>query len=352
MPQLTAKDIHQHRKDEHLSLAFKYWKEKKMSGNGLKNLRFIPTNLAEISEAEINLSVSLFDKKFEKPFYIEAITGGSKRADKINFQLVEIAKNQKIAMAVGSQSIAIKHPELVESFRQIRKNNPSGFLFANLGAGYGVEEAKKVVDMIEADALEIHINLAQELTMKDSEGDRSFYWLENIHNIASQLDCPVIIKEVGFGMSQLTFQELQKTAVAAINIGAKGGTNFAWIERQRAHQLDLDDFGLTVAESLLEAKMSKNKKPLIATGGISTANEIVKSQILGASLSSSAGAILFNLLENGLEETNKYLEKWEKDLRKIYCLLGVRTREELEKVNLLYDDKLRDFIKQREGLLN
>lgn len=136
------------------------------------------------------------------------MTGGTERADKINAQLAEIAKNQHLAMAVGSQSIALKFPELAAGFSEVRKIHSSGFLFANIGAGHSLENAKRAVDMIEANALEIHVNTAQELPM--DEGDREFYWLENINEIASQLEVPVVVKEVGFGISQKPLKHSQK----------------------------------------------------------------------------------------------------------------------------------------------
>ena len=111
-------------------------------------------------------------------------------------------------MAVGSQSIALKFPELAAGFSEVRKIHSSGFLFANIGAGHSLENAKRAVDMIEANALEIHVNTAQELPM--DEGDREFYWLENINEIASQLEVPVIVKEVGFGISQKPSKHSQK----------------------------------------------------------------------------------------------------------------------------------------------
>ena len=172
----TEKEIHQHRKDEHLSLAYKHWREEKNQTSGLtfSDSRIIPNSLPELSTKKINFSSEVFGQNFEFPFYIEAMTGGTERADKINAQLAEIAKNQHLAMAVGSQSIALKFPELAAGFSEVRKIHSSGFLFANIGAGHSLENAKRAVDMIEENALEIHVNTAQELPM--DEGDRELKW--------------------------------------------------------------------------------------------------------------------------------------------------------------------------------
>ncbi|MDR0300542.1 MAG: type 2 isopentenyl-diphosphate Delta-isomerase [Streptococcaceae bacterium] len=344
------KITHQHRKDEHLSLAQKFWRNQNFENStGFGDIRLIPKSLPEISMTEIDISANVFGYKFKKPFYIEAITGGSERGDRINAQLAEIAKNQRLAMAVGSQSIALKYPELAVGFAKVRQIHKDGFLFANIGASHGLEGAKRAVDMIEANALEIHVNVIQELAMKDGEGDRSFYWLENINEIASQLDVPVIVKEVGFGMSQQTFQLLGETAVSAINVGGRGGTNFAWIEEQRAKEfsLYLDAQGLSAPESLLEAKFASISKPLIATGGIQYASQIVKSQVLGASLVSSAGFILSNLVENGAEYVEMILENWASDMTKFYAMLGVKDSSALQKTELIYSGDLFTFIEQR-----
>lgn len=218
----NEKAIHQHRKDEHLSLAIKYWREQRNKTAGLtfSDLRLIPNTLPEIALEDIKLSSNFLGASFEFPFYIEAMTGGTPRADKLNAQLAQIAKSQGLAMAVGSQSIALKYPELAAGFKNVRALHPSGFLFANLGAGHSLENAKRAVEMIEANALEIHVNTAQELPM--DEGDRAFRWLDNINEISEKLEVPVIVKEVGFGMSQQTFKQLSETAVSAINIGGNG----------------------------------------------------------------------------------------------------------------------------------
>jgi isopentenyl-diphosphate delta-isomerase len=350
LPNQTDRDKlkHQHRKDEHLSLAQKFWRtQKDVRSAGFGDIRLLPNSLPEISLDEVDLSANVLGHKFEKPFYIEAMTGGTSRGDKINIQLAEIAKSQHLALAVGSQSIALKYPELATAFAKVRKIHKDGFLLANIGADHGLEDAKRAVDMIKADALEIHINVIQELAMR--EGERKFYWLDNINEIASQLEVPVIVKEVGFGMSQQTFKQLEETAVSAINIGGRGGTNFAWIEEQRAGEfsLYLDEQGLSAAESLLEAKFAQSGKSLIAAGGIQYASQIVKSQVLGASLVSSAGFVLSNLLENGPEYVEMIFENWFSDLTKFYTMLGAKNWTELQKSKLIYSGDILGFIEQR-----
>lgn len=347
---MREKEIHQHRKDEHLSLGIKYWKNQRnehFSGLRFSDVRMVPQGLPELALDEIDLSVRALNTRFEQPFYIEAMTGGSTFGDKINAQLAEIAAAQNLPMAVGSQSIAIKYPELTAGFQKLRKINPDGFMFANLGAHHNLEAAKRAVDMLEANALELHINVAQELTMKNGEGDRDFYWLENINEIANKINVPLIVKEVGFGFSKEMFHQLSQTAVSAINVGGKGGTNFAWIEHQRGGEFELEDYGFTTVESLLEAQHAQTQKTLIGTGGITAVSDIVKAQLLGADLVSAAGFVLHQLMENGSDPLQMKLENWKKELRRYYALQGVKNKAALKKRPVLLSMEAQYFLEQR-----
>lgn len=348
---MTEKLIHQHRKNEHISLALKYWKNEHPATDALNfnDFRLIPNGLPELSLDDIDLSVDAFGAHFDLPFYIEAMTGGSDLGDKINAQLAQVAANQKIPMAVGSQSIAIKFPELAAGFANVRQLNPNGFIFANLGAHHNLESAKKAVAMLDANALELHINVAQELTMKASEGDRIFYWLDNINEIAAKLEVPVIVKEVGFGMSQDLIKKLNQTAISGINLGGSGGTDFAWIEHQRGGEFELKNYGFSTPESLLEAQFAQNHKTLIATGGIKTPEQILKAQLLGADLVSSAGFILKTLIEQGQEPLEQLLENWQTDLRHLYLLQSAKNQKALKQKTLLQNSKAQNFRQQRKN---
>ncbi|GBG96467.1 type 2 isopentenyl-diphosphate Delta-isomerase [Lactococcus termiticola] len=346
----TDKAIHQHRKDEHLSLALKQWKTGPESFSGLSfdDLRLLP-RFSELAETDIDLSVSVFGNRFEFPFYIEAMTGGSERGDRLNEELAEVASQENLSMAVGSQSIALKFPELEAGFRRVRQIHKDGFILANIGAGHDLESAKKAVDMLEANALEIHVNTAQELSMKQGEGDRAFYWLDNIQKIAEGLEVPVIVKEVGFGMSPEMLERLSETAIDGINLGGKSGTNFARIEHDRGGDFSLQDFGLTTVESLLSAKQVKADKALVATGGIQSAEQIFKSLGSGANLVSSAGYFLKVLMTEGQEALAKTIQAWKADLTKFYLLQGAKNWEELQSQKFLYSPSAKAFIDQIKG---
>ncbi len=174
-------------------------------------------------------------------------------------------------MAVGSQSVALKEPALVPTFSVVRKRNPNGMVIANIGAGHSVDDAQKVVNMIsEVDALQVHVNVAQEIIMP--EGDREFYWLDQLAAIVAKLDVPVIVKEVGFKMTAKTVQKLMSIGVKYVDLSGRGGMSFAKIENFRRPEKEMTymaDWGLTTPESLLEMR-KLSSRPVIASGGIKT----------------------------------------------------------------------------------
>ncbi|ADG39853.1 MULTISPECIES: type 2 isopentenyl-diphosphate Delta-isomerase [Leuconostoc] len=341
-----------HRKDEHLSLGVNLWRQRKhvQIGATFEDVRWLPETFPEMAVTDVDVSTTLFNHQFKWPFYIEAMTGGSNLTGRINGQLAEVAKKTNLAMAVGSQSIALKEPNAAETFKLVRKNHPNGFLIANLGADHPIKNVRSAIDMIDANAIEMHVNVAQELVM--SEGDRKFYWLDNLATIIAKSPVPVIVKEVGFGMSTTAFNTLKELGPAAINVGGGNGTNFAIIERRRNRQPDsfnIDHYGLSTVESLLSAKLVHNQIPLIATGGIQSANDIVTSLMLGATMTSSAGFMLETLMDQGQIALIKQIEEWQLALPRLFTLLGAKNNTSLQKKDRIYTPALENFISQRKN---
>ncbi|WP_172189652.1 type 2 isopentenyl-diphosphate Delta-isomerase [Lentilactobacillus kribbianus] len=337
---------HEHRKNEHVSLAQKFYSE---TNDDFSRLRFIPQGIAHTAIDEVDISTQIGSIKLQAPFYIEAMTGGSQQTAQLNERLATIAKETHLAMAVGSQSVALKHPELESSFKIVRESNPNGILFANIGAEHSPEDAKKVVNMIQADALEIHINAVQELIMP--EGNRTFAFIDNIDQIVKQIDVPVIVKEVGFGMSRQMITELQQVGVKLINVGGRGGTDFAQIENFRRPDKDMNyfnDWGLSTVESLLEALPQLPTKNIIATGGIKTPASVAKSMALGASAVGVAGFFLNQLFKyNTNEPIIETIQNWKYGLHAILALQNTRSWTELSKQKLLLSPELINYTKQR-----
>jgi len=344
-----------HRKDEHLSLGINLWRQNQrlQVGATYDDVRWLPNTFPEMTVSEANVGTTILNQSFNWPFYIEAMTGGSNMTGRINGQLASVAKQTDLAMAVGSQSIALKEPEKAETFSVARKNNSDGFLIANLGANHPIADVREAIDMIDANAIAMHVNVAQELVM--SEGDRDFYWLDNLATIIAKSPVPVIIKEVGFGMSPHAFKQLKQLEPAAINVGGANGTNFAMIERRRNRNntsFNLDSYGLSTVESLLSATFTKNTHPLIATGGISSANDIVTSLMLGANMTSSAGFLLETLMTGGQSALIELIHQWQSDLPRLFTLLGAKNITDLQHKERLYSNELQNFISQQQKNAN
>ncbi|MFT8823874.1 MAG: type 2 isopentenyl-diphosphate Delta-isomerase [Liquorilactobacillus mali] len=336
---------HAHRKDEHVFIAEKQFNIQ--SDNGLDQIRILPNNLPEIAVEEVDYSTTIAGKKAAIPFFINAMSGGSPSTTKLNKKLALAANKTGIAMATGSQSIAIKFPDTSASFQVVRKSMPNGFVIGNLGAGNDLHSAKKAIKMISADALEIHLNAIQEIIMP--EGDRNFYWRDKIAQIVANLDVPVIVKEVGFGISPATLGKLKKINVRYIDLSGWGGTNFARIENQRLHTENfdsLDDFGMNIAESLIAAQLYKNDFSFTASGGIRNAMDIVKCLCLGADNVGISGLFLHTVLKEDVAGLVKQIEDLKHQVKAIMTILGCHNISELRQVPLILSSDLLNFKKQ------
>lgn len=258
------------------------------------------------------------------------MTGGSQRAKEINQQLGIIAKETGLLVATGSVSAALKDASLADTYQIMRKENPDGLIFANIGAGLGVEEAKRALDLFQANALQIHVNVPQELVMP--EGDRDFTnWLTKIEAIVQAVEVPVIVKEVGFGMSQETLEKLTSIGVQAADVSGQGGTSFTQIENARRKKRELsflDDWGQSTVISLLESQNWQKKLTILGSGGVRNSLDIVKGLALGAKSMGVAGTILASLMsKNGLENTLALVQQWQEEVKMLYTLLGKRRQK-------------------------
>lgn len=331
------------RKDEHVKLAEMFFEENRASD--FDNVRFIHHSFPEmaIDEADISTSFATFNVK--QPFFINAMTGGSDRTKSVNEKLAKVARETDLPMASGSLSAAIKDPSLIDSFKIIRKVNPNGLVFANLGPGHTVDNAKKAIDILEADALQIHLNAVQEIVMP--EGDRDFSdWLRNIEKIVKSIHVPVIVKEVGFGMSSKTIKHLKDIGVKTIDISGSGGTNFAKIENYRRGSNRfhyLEDYGQSTVISLLEAQEFMKNTEIIASGGIRNPMDIVKSLALGAKGVGIAGLFLNMVLNDGVEKTIETINSWKLEIASIMTLLGKRKVSELVTADLVILGEVREW---------
>lgn len=330
-----TQDMAQNRKDDHLRLALD--QQANSSTNSFDQVRLVHRPLAKLSLNEIDTSTIWAGQQHRSPLYINAMTGGSEKAKVYNQQLARLAHEANLAMGVGSISAALAYPDLIDTFTVIRQENPNGFVLANLGAHHNLENAKRAVDLIRADALQIHLNVCQEIIMP--EGDRDFStWQDNIQDIVENLGLPVIVKEVGFGMDQSSIQELIRLGVQTIDISGRGGTNFAQIENDRNQQFDfsvLKNWGQTTVESLLESLPFQSEVSFLASGGIRNFLDVTKALALGAKACGMAGKILQMVDQLGIDQSLKQIEAFDQALKHSLLLLSCSNINDLQNVDLV-----------------
>lgn len=340
--------IAQSRKDDHVHHALKQQDQPPCSP--FDDIRFVHQSLNSVNFHKIDISTQWAGHQHQHPFYINGMTGGSRFTKQFNEKLAIVAAETGLAMASGSVSAALKDPSVVDTFSIVRQMNPHGFVLANLGAHHNVDNAKRAVDILQANALQIHLNIPQEVVMP--EGDRDFSsWEQNIHDIIAQVGVPVIIKEVGFGMSQETIQRLIELGVQTIDVSGRGGTNFIQIENQRRDRLDfsaLSEWGQTTPEALLEAKQYMGEVSILASGGIRHYLDILKALAMGAKATGISGLFLKKINDDGVDSTIRMVNDWSESLRHLYLMLGVENTSQLTNLPLIFNQNLINWAQQRQ----
>lgn len=318
-------------------------------GTGFDDISFIHQSLPDSATEQVSLDTKIGELSLSSPLFINAMTGGGgERTEEINRQLAIVAKKTNVAMAVGSQMSALKNPSEASTYEIVRKENPDGIIFANLGSEATVDQALQAIDMLQANALQLHLNTIQELTMP--EGDRDFTGaLQRIEKIVNHTHVPVIVKEVGFGMSRETAKKLNDVGVSIVDIGGFGGTNFAKIENERRKRLltFFNSWGIPTAVSVAEVKHSSPMLTVLASGGIQSSLDVVKALSIGASAAGLAGFVLNILLSEGIEGVITEIEEMKLEMTYLLTALGVRTIDELQKIPLLIEGKSHHWLNER-----
>ncbi|MCY3024027.1 MAG: type 2 isopentenyl-diphosphate Delta-isomerase [Planctomycetota bacterium] len=289
------------RKADHLRIALNEDVGSSLS-TGLEQYRFIPQALPELDLGAVSTGVVFLGKRLVAPLLISSMTGGTAGARTLNRRLAAAAQAAGIAMAVGSQRAALEDPKLARTF-QVRDVAPDILLLANLGAvqlnyGFGVDECRRAVDMIGADALILHLNPLHEAIQ--AGGNTNFAGLlRKIAKVCRALKAPVVAKEVGGGLSERAARQLAEAGVAALDVAGAGGTSWSQVEMHRLRTASqkrvaatFADWGLPTAESLQQAHRAAPNLPLIASGGLRNGVEVAKCLALGASLCGLAGRFL------------------------------------------------------------
>ena len=333
------------RKLEHIKYALEL-------GDGPANthfadLRFVHNCLPEINPADIDISVKLLGKRLRLPFFIDAVTGSTDSVTEINSKLAQVAEFCGIGMAVGSQYGAVCQGTGERSYNVVRERNPYGLVIANMSAFVSYEQALAAVEMLEADALELHLNAAQELVMP--EGDKNYAGLlQNMRNIFQDLPVPIIIKETGCGIAKEQYEQLLAAGFYVYNCAGAGGTNFPAIEARRGDVTlkdDFSDWGMPTCWSLIDGQyIIPTKRCLLASGGIRTASDIAKAFALGADAVGITAPVLRLVMEEGIDAAIDYFNELALGLMQYMLLLGCKTPYELRRVPLIISGATRNYV--------
>jgi len=334
----------QTRKADHLRICLDEDVQFKANTNGLERYRFTHCCLPELNRSEIDPQTLFLGKLLGAPLLISSMTGGTEEAKTINFRLAEVAQQYKLAMGVGSQRVAVENPQVADTFN-VRSLAPDILLFANIGAvqlnySYGVDQCRRVVDICQADALILHLNPLQECIQPN--GDTNFRGLlDKIEVVCSKMPVPVIVKEVGNGISAAMAQKLIEAGVSAIDVAGAGGTSWAKVESERAknahqHQLGqtFADWGLPTAECINSIRAFNSEIPLIASGGLRNGLDVAKAIALGADISGLALPFL-QAASQSVEAVDALVQLLIAEITTVLLCTGNATLSQLKSSNAL-----------------
>lgn len=343
--QINSCGLTEQRKTEHVRICL----EQSVSGTdittGLEQYRFLHQALPECDYQEIDLTTEWLGKKVRTPLFISSMTGGSNDVAPINRRLATVAEARGWAMGLGSLRAAIENPEIAKTFL-IRNLAPTIPLYANIGAvqlnnGLKVEQCYRMVEMVEADGLILHVNALQEVFQP--EGDVNFSGLlRQIERLCSTIHVPIGVKEVGWGLAADTARRFAEVGVTFIDVAGAGGTSWSQVEKQRSADVimrraaeSFANWGIPTADSVQQVRFELPTQPIIASGGLHTGVDVAKVLALGANMAGFGRSLLAaaTISEGAIEEV---LTQIEVELRIAMFGIGVCTIDELRKTKRLY----------------
>jgi len=342
------------RKIEHLRICAE--EDIESSPTGFEDIVLIHNALPEISKDKIDLSTTFLGKRFNAPIMIAPMTGGHPGTKAINAALGGAAEALGIGIGVGSQRAAIEDPKQEDSFRIVREVAPNAFVCANIGAPqlreYGTGGVEKAIEMIDADALSIHLNFLQEAIQPEGDADARGC-LDAIKEVCAGIKVPIIVKETGAGISKEVATALKRVGVAAIDVGGLGGTSWAGVEAYRA-RAEGDalaehlgkrfwNWGIPTAVSIVESSVGV---PIIATGGVRTGIDMAKCLALGASLCGVALPLVtpaFKGEKDVIDKLNIMIE----ELKVAMFLTGCRSIRDAQRGKIVIMGRTREMLEQR-----
>jgi isopentenyl-diphosphate delta-isomerase len=320
---------------------------------GLEDVRFIHNAVPEIAKSKIDVTAEFLGRRFTAPIFIAGMTGGHREATAVNAALSEAAEQLGIGIGVGSQRAAIERPEQIESFSIVRERAPTAFVVANIGATqikeYDLDIIERIIEMVDADALAIHLNFLQEAVQPEGNTNAEGC-LDAIKSLSESLRVPIIAKETGAGISREAATLLKEAGASAIDVGGAGGTSWAKVETYRAQKDPLlerlgelySNWGIPTAISILESLTL----PVIGTGGIRHGLHVAKAIALGASLC-GIGLPLLKLAIKGPEDVISEITAITEELKVAMLLTGCRTLADLKRCPLLITGETKEILQQR-----
>jgi isopentenyl-diphosphate delta-isomerase len=337
-------NITERRKEEHIDINLEQNVQFPRVTTGLERYAFMHQALPEINLDEVDSSLNLFGKTLQTPIFISSMTGGTEKAQMINRHLAMAAQERGMAMGLGSQRAAIEDESLAITY-DIRAIAPDILLFANVGAvqlnyGYGVDQCRRAVDMVEADALILHLNALQEAVQP--EGDFNFAGLlDKMESVVDNVGVPVIAKEVGWGISPKVAKQLADIGVAAIDVAGAGGTSWSEVEYHRAPTAfharvarSFADWGIPTADSIQYVKEAAPETLIFASGGLRDGIDVAKCIALGATIGGMAGPFLKAAVES-VEAVLEFEREATTQLRIAMFCAGVADIEKLGQIDLI-----------------
>ena len=324
--------------------------------SGFSDIRLVHNALPDVDMNSLSLSTTFLARSLSSPLLISAMTGGHPETKEVNRVLGMAAEKYNLAIGTGSQRAAIEDPSLEDTFSVIRDVAPHAFVIGNLGIvqlrDHGIEWAERAVEMVDADALAIHLNFLQEAIQPEGDHDASGCY-DALKELCTSFSVPVVLKETGCGISRETAEDGFAAGVHAIDIGGFGGSSWALIESYRADQETVAgdqlyklgslfaDWGIPTVVSL--AELQALHKPMIAGGGLRTGVDIAKSLVLGATLGGMALPLLQPACE-GIEALCEAVDMIHHELFVSLFLTGSRSVSDLSNVRYYISGTTREML--------
>lgn len=334
------------RKQQHIALTLNKNVSFKSKTTELDRFEFVHNALPELNLSEISTSTFFLGKKLAAPLMVSCMTGGYKDALTINRQLAQVCEEHAIAMGVGSQRQALEDTQYHRTFSIVRDVATSIPVVGNIGATEvatmtSADSIRKLVDLIRADAFTVHLNPLQEFLQP--EGNTTFRGvLKGIELLVQQLPVPIIVKEIGAGISANVAKRLLDVGVKYIDVAGAGGTSWAGVETLRRKDKTVAgkfwDWGIPTSVALLEVAALKSPTTeftLVGSGGISSGLDMAKCIALGADLAASARPMLKALQSKGKAGLRSLIQQWIEEIRGIMFLTGSKTIADLQKAQLV-----------------